>query len=162
MAYALTEEPIVLDLCQKRGFFASCRVPYARRMPASTFAIAGCEASKPCPAIRCAAVIAATRRLRVATTPAFEGSIIRIVEGFCGVVPPGWCRCVAGGGHGRRVPRGPRRQSEGRDPETASGAPFEREFGPEGQRNSRSSRSATPRIRQPGLAQWLIGAPFFL
>src|SRR5215471_4963553 len=81
MAYALTEEPIVLDLCQKRGFFASCRVPYARRMPASTFAIAGCEASKPCPAIRCAAVIAATRRLRVATTPAFEGSIIRIVEG---------------------------------------------------------------------------------
>src|SRR5215831_123283 len=81
MAYALTEEPIVLDLCQKRGFFASCRVPYARRMPASTFAIAGCEASKPCPAIRCAAVIAATRRLRVATTPAFEGSIIRVVGG---------------------------------------------------------------------------------
>src|SRR5215470_17754074 len=67
MAYALTEEPIVLDLCQKRGFFAYCRVPYARRMPASTFAIAGCEASKPCPAIRCTALIAATRRLRVAT-----------------------------------------------------------------------------------------------
>src|SRR5215469_9560116 len=41
-------------------------------MPASTFAIAGCEASKPCPAIRCAAVIAATRRLRVATTPAWH------------------------------------------------------------------------------------------
>src|SRR5215469_18962734 len=80
MACALTEEPIVLDLCQKRGL----RVlpgPIARRMPASTFAIAGCDASKPCPAIRCAAVIAATRRLRVATTPAFEGSIIKVVEG---------------------------------------------------------------------------------
>src|SRR5215469_6498908 len=81
MACALTEEPIVLDLCQKRGL----RVlpgPIARRMPASTFAIAGCDASKPCPAIRCAAVIAATRRLRVATTPAFEGSIIKVVGGW--------------------------------------------------------------------------------
>src|SRR5215470_595299 len=97
MAYALTEEPIVLDLCQKRGFFAYCRVPYARRMPASTFAIAGCEASKPCPAIRCAAVIAATRRLRVATTPAFEGSIIRVVEGSIIRVVEGSIIRVVGG-----------------------------------------------------------------
>src|SRR5215469_5190742 len=84
MAYALTEEPIVLDLCQKRGLRV---LPGPMRPSDASQHVCGCEASKPCPAIRCAAVIAATRRLRVATTPAFEGSKIRVVEGSIIPIP---------------------------------------------------------------------------